>query len=103
MQKKSAGSGILIGVGGDDKDGAAKIWGQLVVGLLRNFKNRILEGWLSLGEEEEEDSWGWGSLQDAQQRDGEEIYIDCELSFLLPFVTFNLFFYFLCTFFSFLI
>ena len=46
MQKKSAGSGILIGVGGDDKDVAAKIWGQLVVGLLRNFKNRILEGWL---------------------------------------------------------
>ena len=44
----SAGSGILIGVGGDDKDGAAKIWGQLVVGLLRNFKNRILEGWLSV-------------------------------------------------------
>ena len=47
MQKKSAGPGILIGVGGDGKDGAAKIWGQLVVGLLRNIKNRILEGWLS--------------------------------------------------------
>ena len=29
--------------------------------------------------------------------------IDCELSFLLPFVTFNLSFYFLRTFFSFLI
>ena len=49
MQKKSAGYGILIGVGGDDKDVAAAIWGQLVVGLLRNFKNRILEGWLSIG------------------------------------------------------
>ena len=45
MQKKSAGSGILIGVGGDSKDGAAKIWGQLVVGLLRKFKNRIY-GWV---------------------------------------------------------
>ena len=30
------------------KDGAAKIWGQLVVGLLCNFKNRILGGWLSV-------------------------------------------------------
>ena len=26
------------------KDGAAKIWGQLVVGLLSNFKNRVLGG-----------------------------------------------------------
>ena len=50
MQKKSAGSGNLIGVGGSMKDGAAKIWGQLVVGLLSNFKNRILGGWLSLME-----------------------------------------------------
>ena len=48
MQKKSAGSENLIGVGGSIKDGAAKIWGQLVVGLLSNFKNRILGGWLSL-------------------------------------------------------
>ena len=48
MQKMSAGSENLIGVGGSTKDGAAKIWGQLVVGLLRNFKNRILGGWLSL-------------------------------------------------------
>ena len=47
MQKKSAGSKNLIGVGGDIKDVAAKIWGQLVVGLLSNFKNRILGGWLS--------------------------------------------------------
>ena len=47
MQKKSAGSENLIGVGGSIKDGAAKIWGQLVVGLLSNFKNRILGGWLS--------------------------------------------------------
>ena len=29
------------------KDGAAKIWGQLVVGLLSNCRNRILGGWLS--------------------------------------------------------
>ena len=31
--------------------------------------------WLLQGtrEEEEEDSWGWGSLQDAQERVGEEI------------------------------
>ena len=48
MQKKSAGSENLIGVGGSIKDGASKIWGQLVVGLLSNFKNRILGGWLSL-------------------------------------------------------
>ena len=47
MQEKSAGSENLIGVGGSIKDGAAKIWGQLVVGLLSNFKNRILGGWLS--------------------------------------------------------
>ena len=47
MQKKSAGSENLIGVGGSTKDGAAKIWSQLVVGLLSNFKNRILGGWLS--------------------------------------------------------
>ena len=47
MQKKSAGSENLIGVGGSIKDGAAKIWGQLVWGLLSNFKNRILGGWLS--------------------------------------------------------
>ena len=47
MQKKSAGSENLIGVGGSIRDGAAKIGGQLVVGLLRNFKNRILGGWLS--------------------------------------------------------
>ena len=47
MQKKSAGSENLIGAGGSVKDGAAKIWGQLVVGLLSNFKNRILGGWLS--------------------------------------------------------
>ena len=26
-------------------DGAAKIWGQLVVGLLSNFKSRILGWW----------------------------------------------------------
>ena len=37
-----------MGVGGSTKDGAAKIWCQLVVELLRNFKNRILGGWLSL-------------------------------------------------------
>ena len=49
MQKKSAGSENLIGVGGSIKDVAAKIWGQLVVGLLSNFKNRILGGWLSPG------------------------------------------------------
>ena len=48
MQKKSAGSENLKGVGGSMKDGAAKIWGQLVVGLLSNFKNRILRGWLSV-------------------------------------------------------
>ena len=48
MQKKSAGSENLIGVGGSMKDVAAKIWGQLVVRLLSNFKNRILGGWLSL-------------------------------------------------------
>ena len=48
MQKKSAGSENLIGVGGSIKDVAAKIWGQLVVGLFSNFKNRILGGWLSL-------------------------------------------------------
>ena len=48
MQKKSAGSENSIGVGGSIKDGAANIWGQLVVGLLSNFKNRILGGWLSL-------------------------------------------------------
>ena len=47
MQKKSAGSENIIGVGGSTKDEAAKIWGQLVVELLRNFKNRILGGWLS--------------------------------------------------------
>ena len=47
MQKKSAGSENLIGVGGSIRDGTAKIWGQLVVGLLSNFKNRILGGWLS--------------------------------------------------------
>ena len=46
MQKKSAGFENLIGVGGSSKDGAAKVWCQLVVGL-RNFKNRILGGWLS--------------------------------------------------------
>ena len=48
MEKKSAGSENLIGVGGSIKDVAAKIWGQLVVGLLGNFKIRILGGWLSL-------------------------------------------------------
>ena len=48
MQKESAGSENLIGVGGSIKDVAAKIWGQLVVGLLSNFTNRILRGWLSL-------------------------------------------------------
>ena len=48
MQKKSAGSENLIGVGGSTKDGAAKFCGQLVVGLLSNFKNRILGGWLSV-------------------------------------------------------
>ena len=48
MQKKSAGSENIIGVGGSSKDSAAKVWCQLVVGLLRNFKNRILGGWLSL-------------------------------------------------------
>ena len=48
MQKKSAGSENLIGVGGSTKDSAAKIWSQLVVGMLSNFKNRILGGWLSL-------------------------------------------------------
>ena len=48
MQKKSAGSENLVGVGGSIKDIAAKIWGQLVVGLLSNFKNRILGEWLSL-------------------------------------------------------
>ena len=48
MQKKSAGSENLIGVGGSIEDGAAKIWGQLVVGLLSNFKNRNVGGWLSL-------------------------------------------------------
>ena len=48
MQKKSAGSENLIGVGGSAKDGGAKIWGQLVVGLLSNFKNRVLGGWLQL-------------------------------------------------------
>ena len=45
----------LIVVGGSTKDEAAKIWGQLVVGLLRNFKNRILGGWLSFVL-----CWGWG-------------------------------------------
>ena len=44
MQNKSAGSENLIGVGGSTKGGAAKIWGQLVPGLLSNFKNRILGG-----------------------------------------------------------
>ena len=48
MQKKSAVSENLIGVGGSIKDVAAKIWGQLVAGLLSNLKNRILGGWLSL-------------------------------------------------------
>ena len=48
MQKKSVRSENLIGVGGSTEDEAAKIWGQLVVGLLRNFNNRILGGWLSL-------------------------------------------------------
>ena len=48
MPKNSAGSENLIGVGGSIKDGAAKIWGQLVVGLLSNFKNRMLGGWSSL-------------------------------------------------------
>ena len=47
MQKKSAGSENLIRVGGSIKDGAAKIWGQFGVGLLCNFENRILGGWLS--------------------------------------------------------
>ena len=47
MQKKSAGSKNLIGVGGNSKEAAAKIWRQLVVGLWRNFKNWILGGWLS--------------------------------------------------------
>ena len=124
MQKKSAGSEYLIGVGGSIKDVAAKIWGQLVVGLLSNFKNRIFGGWFSqgclyreeraragigrettiqsllftakgtealidfkqetrvaprrwllqgIGDNEEEDTWGWGSLQEVQERDGEEI------------------------------
>ena len=41
-------------MGGSTKDGAAKICGQLVVGLLRNFKNRILGGWLSSYREERE-------------------------------------------------
>ena len=49
MQKKSPVSENLIGVGGSIKDVAAKIWCRLVVGLLSNFKNRILGGWLSLG------------------------------------------------------
>ena len=49
MEKKSTGSENLIGVGGSTKDGAAKIWSQLVVGMLSNFKNRILRGWLSSG------------------------------------------------------
>ena len=44
MQKMSAGPGILIGVGGDGKDGAAKIWCQLVVGLLRNIKTGFWKG-----------------------------------------------------------
>ena len=44
MQKKSAGSENLIGVGGSIKDGAAKIWGQLLVVLLSNFKNGFCEG-----------------------------------------------------------
>ena len=44
MQKKSAGSENLIGVGGSIKDVAAKIWGQLVVGLLSNFKTGFWEG-----------------------------------------------------------
>ena len=35
-------------MGGSIKDGAAKIWCQLVVGLLSNFKNRILGGWLAV-------------------------------------------------------
>ena len=48
MQKESAGSENLIGVGGSTKDGAAKIWSQLVVGLMSNVKNRILGGWLSV-------------------------------------------------------
>ena len=48
MQKKGAGCENLIGVGGSSKDEGAKIWGQLVVGLFRNFKNRISGGWLSL-------------------------------------------------------
>ena len=48
MQKKSAGSENSLGVEGNTKDGATKIWGQLVVGLLRNFKIRIVGGWLSL-------------------------------------------------------
>ena len=48
MQKKSAGSENLIAVEGRTNDGSAKIWGQSVVWLLRNFKNRILGGWLSL-------------------------------------------------------
>ena len=52
MQKKSAGSENLIGVEGSTKDGAAKIRRQLVVRLLRNFKNRILGGWLSLRKDE---------------------------------------------------
>ena len=46
MQKKGAGSENLIGVGGSTKDGAAKICGQLVVGLFSNFKNRILGGYV---------------------------------------------------------
>ena len=47
MQKKSAGSENVIGVGAGTKDGTAKIWGQLLVGLLSNYKNWILRGWLS--------------------------------------------------------
>ena len=47
MQKKSAGSENLIGVGGSIRGGAAKIWGQLVMGLLSNFKNRISGGWFA--------------------------------------------------------
>ena len=44
MQKKSAGSENLIGVGGSTKDGASKIWSQLVVGLLSYFKTGFWEG-----------------------------------------------------------
>ena len=48
MQKKSAASENLIGVGGSTKNSAATIWGQLVMGLLSNIINQVLEGWLSL-------------------------------------------------------